>query len=296
MEQIRIREGFQGQKQWVIPRNMLQQWASHPLLQSLVPTDIGYYPTAHYHYRERRKGVDEHILIFCVDGAGWCETGGERHSIKAGDALLIPRGTPHIYGAAQTTPWTIHWVHFIGTEADFFIYHLSENEKVIPVDPQCQKAVIELFKQCYDSFVGGFVLYRLIYCTRILHHLLGQLFFNNSAFSPSQRTSRFHSLESTLTFLHQNIAQKLTLDEMAQHAGLSVSHFSHLFKQQTGHAPVDYFIHLKMQHACGLLSLTSKTIRDIAYEIGYDDPYYFSRIFKRVMHVSPQQYRQSPPA
>jgi len=296
MDTIRIREGFQGQKQWVIPRAMLKQWLSHPLLQSLVLTDIGYYPQARHHYRTRKKGADEHILIFCVDGAGWYQIAGQQYTVNTGDALLIPRGTPHIYGASQTAPWTIHWIHFIGTKSDFFIYHLPENEKNIPVDSQCQTTMIELFTKCYDSFIGGFLLHRLIYCSQIFHHLLGEMFFNNKAFSPHQRTSRFHSLDSTLNFLQQNVKQRLQLEEMASHAGLSISHFSHLFKQQTGHSPIDYFIHLKMQHACSLLALTTKTVREIAYEMGYDDPYYFSRIFKRVMHVSPQQYRQSPPA
>jgi AraC family transcriptional regulator of arabinose operon len=289
----RIREGFVGQKMWVMPRSILEKWSSHPMLQSLIPTDIGWYPAAQYHYREREQGADEHILIFCVGGAGWYEMNGQRHTIEANEALLIPRGVPHTYGADDLSPWSIHWVHFIGTEADFFVYHLPEGEYKLLVDAQCAASVEQLFRECYDSFVGGFVLYRLIYCTQILHHLLGQLFFNNGYFSPAQRTSRFHSLESTLTFLHQNVHRDLSLSAMAEHAGLSVSHFSYLFKQQTGYSPTDYFIHLKIQRACTMLSLSPKNIHEIAYEIGYSDPYYFSRIFKKIMGISPRQYRET---
>src|SRR5258708_6052849 len=137
-------------------------------------------------------------------------------------------------------------------------------------------------------------MHRLVYCTQILHHLLGTLYFDNTYFSPAQRTSTFHSIEPTLEFLHQNISQNLALSEMAEHSGLSISHFSFLFKQQTGYSPIDYFIHLKMQRACSLLSLTQKTIREIANEVGYDDPYYFSRVFKRVIRLSPRHYRESP--
>lgn len=293
MAQKRIQEGFLGQKMWVIPKSILAKWSAHPMLQSLRPTDIGWYPAAQYHYREREQGADEHILIFCVDGAGWCEIAGERHAIQASEALIIPRNVPHRYGAADTAPWSIHWVHFIGTEADFFVYHLPIGEYRLPVDVQCAAAVEQLFKECYDSFVGGFILYRLIYCTQLLHHLLGRLFFDNSYFSPVQRTSRFHSLEATLTFLHQNIQREMSLSDMAEHANLSVSHFSFLFKQQTGYSPTDYFIHLKMQRACTMLSFSQKTIHEIAYDIGYSDPYYFSRLFKKVMGMSPRQYRDT---
>lgn len=139
------------------------------------------------------------------------------------------------------------------------------------------------------------MLHRLIYCVQILHHLLGCLFFNNTSFSPAQRTSRFHSVEPTLTYLRQHISDNVTLAEMAEHAGLSVSHFSFLFKQQTGYSPMDYFIHARMLHACSLLALTDKTVHEIACELGYQDPYYFSRIFKKVMGVAPREYRKYPP-
>src|SRR5258708_15980359 len=98
MSSIRIREGFSGQMQWVIPKSILERWSTHPMLQSLVPTDIGWYPTARYHYRERESGTDEHILIFCVAGEGWIEIAGRPLSVKKDEALLIPRGAAHIYG------------------------------------------------------------------------------------------------------------------------------------------------------------------------------------------------------
>ena len=58
---VRIREGFRGQILYVIPRTMLQQLAAHPLLHSMLPTDIGWYPEARYHYCERPEGAAEHI-------------------------------------------------------------------------------------------------------------------------------------------------------------------------------------------------------------------------------------------
>jgi transcriptional regulator GlxA family with amidase domain len=136
----------------------------------------------------------------------------------------------------------------------------------------------------------------MIYVAQTLHHLLGCVFFDNRAFSPTLRTSQFHSVRTTLDYLRQNVHQPLSLSDMADHANLSKSHFSRLFKEQTGYSPIDYFIHLKVQHACMLLSVTQQTVREVSQAVGYDDQYYFSRIFKKTIGISPSKYREVPEA
>jgi len=291
---IRLREGFKDQVQYVIPRPVLASIAGHPLLYALLPTDIGWYPRAQYHFRERPDGAAEHILIYCVAGSGWAEFGKATVPIAPGEALLIPAHTSHVYGAAMTDPWSIHWVHFLGAEGDYLARLTRAPGYTLTVEPACGATVSTLFQECYAVFLGGFVLPRLIYAAKLLHRLLGELFFNNAAFSPSLRSSRFHSVDATLTFLHSNVHNPLSLAEMANHAGLSESHFSRIFKAQTGHAPLDYFILLKMQHACTLLAVTEMQIKEVAAAVGYGDPYYFSRLFKQVIGVSPREYRRAP--
>ncbi len=291
---IRLREGFKDQVQYVIPRPVLAEIAGHPLLHALLPTDIGWYPRAQYHYRERPEGAAEHILIYCVAGGGWAEFGRAGVKIAPGEALLIPAHTPHAYGAAMTDPWSIHWVHFLGDEGDYLARLTREPAYTLSVEPACGVVVSNLFQECYAAFLGGFVLSRLIYAAKLLHRLLGELLFNNGAFSPTLRSSRFHSVEATLTFLRANLHRPLALAEMAAHAGLSESHFSRVFKAQTGHAPLDYFILLKMQHACTLLAVTDLHVKEVAAAVGYGDPYYFSRLFKQVIGLSPREYRSTP--
>jgi AraC family transcriptional regulator of arabinose operon len=290
---IRIREGFRGQILYVIPRSLLPQLAAHPLLHSILPTDIGWYPCARYHYCERGQGAAEHILIYCTAGTGWYEIDGARRLLQAGEALIIPAQTPHIYAASEHDPWSIHWVHFTGLEGDVIAKMPPEDTHKLTVAPQCGSTVEALFQQCYGSFWGGFVLPRLVYGSKLVHHLVAELIYNNPAFSPSLRTSRFHSLEPTFAYLVENLHVPLTLADMAAHAGLSPSQFSHLFKQQTGHSPLAYFIHLKMQHACSLLAMSPLSVKEVAQDVGYEDGYYFSRLFKKTIGVSPRQYRRT---
>ena len=64
-----------------------------------------------------------------------------------------------------------------------------------------------------------------------------------------------------------------------------------LFKQKTGYAPIDYFIQMKMQKASQQLDFTDHSVKDIAMSMGFDDPYYFSKRFRKIIGLSPKQYR-----
>ncbi len=291
---IRLREGFLDQILFVIPRPVLERSAGHPLLHSLILTDVGWYPRARYHYCQRDDGAPEHILLFCVDGNGWYDVGAGEQHLGAGQALVIPAERPHVYGASEIDPWSIHWVHFTGLEGDYFARLAPEQTCRLDVDPDCSSAVERLFNRCTGALRDGFVQQRLIFSAKTLQHLLAELYFNNAAFSPTTRTSRFRNLEPTLSFLYENLNRSISLAEMAAHAELSESHFSRLFKEQTGHSPVDYFIFLKMQHACSMLTLTRSTVNEISAALGYGDAYYFSRLFKKVIGVSPREYRSTP--
>jgi AraC-like DNA-binding protein len=71
---------------------------------------------------------------------------------------------------------------------------------------------------------------------------------------------------------------------------MSESHLSKIFRQKTGTSPIDYFIDLKMQEAIRLLSNKSLRIKEVAFELGYDDPYYFTRIFTKQIGISPATF------
>ncbi|MCB0172970.1 MAG: AraC family transcriptional regulator [Anaerolineae bacterium] len=290
---IRLKEGFKNQIQYVIPQAVLGRVKNHPLLQSLMVTDIGWYPQARYHYRERDEGAAEHILIMCEAGSGWCNIDGQYHRVEASQALLIPKGHAHSYGAQEKTPWTIHWVHFTGSTGDYLIHLLPSTTQILPVDPAAADGAAHLFQACYHTLEDGFSEQRLLYCAQVLHHLLGVVFFHNQYFSTGPPVTRPPSIETALQYLQENISRSLTLADIAHTAGLSVAHFSTLFKQQMSYSPLDYFIHIKIQRACFLLDTTTLSVREIGSQVGYEDPYYFSRIFRKVMGVPPRAYRQS---
>jgi AraC-like DNA-binding protein len=98
-------------------------------------------------------------------------------------------------------------------------------------------------------------------------------------------------IEQSISYMRQHLDKPLQVAKLAALAHVSPSHFFALFKRRTGCAPIDFFIRLRMQHACRLLDETSLNVKEVAAALGYDDPYYFSRVFKAVNHVAPSEYR-----
>ena len=94
-------------------------------------------------------------------------------------------------------------------------------------------------------------------------------------------------------YIFQHIPERLSVQEIADAAGMSESYFSHIFKKETGHNVVDYITRLKMEKAAELLENSGAKIADVAEQIGIDNPNYFSVIFKKVMGLSPHEYRHN---
>ena len=100
-------------------------------------------------------------------------------------------------------------------------------------------------------------------------------------------------VERSINFMAQNINQPLQVSTLAALANVSPSHFFALFKQATGHAPMDFFTRLRMRKACELFESSRASVKEVAAIMGYDDPFYFSRVFKAVNQVPPSRYRAS---
>lgn len=284
-------EGFPGQRIVVLPRPVLAQAAKHPLLSGLLPTDVGYFPNARGHLRERNAGVDQAIFIFCAKGKGWCEIGGTRHEIQAGVMLVIPPGTPHAYGAAETHPWTIHWFHAQGTLLPDFLRALEAEAGRLTVQLAETTQLLALFEEVLELLEHGYTTQQLLGAAQALAHLLAVLIREHRNLDREQPGAA-ERITRTIAYMKQHLDQPLQLDALAALANLSRSRYVELFKQQAGFAPIDYFIRLRMHRACQLLDTTEASIKEIAAQLGYEDPLYFSRVFRGINDLTPTTYRK----
>lgn len=282
-----------GRQIIVIPPQVLsKQRRSHLFLDHLYITEIGYYPDALSHYTHRKKGSRGNILIYCIAGEGFVSIGKEKHLVKANSFFLLPCNVEHEYEASATAPWSVYWIKYSGSAVDDM--NSMEAAKAIfkPVGFIHKTEAVKLFKEIFNTLELGYSHQYLIYVNMLLVNFLTLFLFQHGIGQQNKIASPHEVvIQKAIAFMQQNINLEIGLKELAVVAGCSGSQLSKLFKENTGYSPINYFNHLKIQKACQYLYATNGLVKEVAGWLGYDDPYYFSRLFTKLMGISPNQYR-----
>src|SRR5574344_756860 len=107
----KIKDGFTGSRAIVLPPAIISEIEKDSFGSRLHLTDIGYYLSARYHYRKRKNGIPQYIIILCVNGKGWFEINGNKYNISKNQFFILPPDKPHSYGSDCEDPWSIYWIH-----------------------------------------------------------------------------------------------------------------------------------------------------------------------------------------
>lgn len=285
------KDGFQGEQSIVLPSSVREQVQRDPIMQDLYITDIGFYPHARFHFRKRNYGSSEYILIYVSNGSGVVTIEKEDFELIKNEFIIIPKNIPHHYHTHEKDAWTIYWVHFNGKKADLLSKHFGERIALSAHQTTQEDYRTGLFKDLIHTLSMGYVKSHLEYAHFGLHQLLASFLYPDH-FMHYRQVQDMDVISQSISFMRSQIGGSLTLQQLASQSGLSVAHYSKLFTQKTGFSPIDHFIQLKIQYACQLLDISQMYVKEIAHRVGYDDPYYFSRIFKKVMQMSPMEYRK----
>lgn len=291
----KMREGFAGERSIVLPKIIVDIEEADPLTSSLYITDIGYYPTAHDHYVRRDKTIDQHVLIYCVKGSGFCVVNGRRYDLHANEYCILPANQPHQYGASKDSPWTIYWIHFKGLHADMYAQGAVEPHQIAPSVNSRISERNNIFEEIFFAIADGYSRESLRYASSCLHYYLASMRylspFRKTKNKEPQAEHTENIVDTTINYMKENMEKSISLKQLADYTGYSPSHFSTLFKQQTGCSPLIYLNQLRIQAACYWLQQTDMKINQICHKVGIDDQYYFSRIFHQHMGMPPKEWR-----
>ena len=100
IQESQKRDGFKDEQYFIIPTESFKEYLKHPLVKAMYLTDIGFFPKAYHHYREREEGTEEYILLYCTEGEGYIHIGNKKYHLHPQEVFCIPRNQKHKYYAS----------------------------------------------------------------------------------------------------------------------------------------------------------------------------------------------------
>ncbi len=129
--------------------------------------------------------------------------------------------------------------------------------------------------------------------TGLVYLFFSELIEQNSDNTPKMESSQDVYLRKSMEYIEKNYFQNITIENIASNLGLSRNYFSAMFKDNFNISPKEYITEYRMEKACELLKGSNLSVKEISFCVGYIDPLYFSKAFKKVKCCPPQKYKAS---
>ena len=248
------------------------------------------HPTRYLFNVDNGRTLNEFQLLYITKGKGkFCSKSGGKHSIREGHMFLLFPGEWHTYMPDKETGWNEYWIGFNGkimeewVKTGFFskenpLFNIGMNEEIITLYKRAM-IIADAQEANYQQALAGIacnLLSMAIYLSR------------NRDFNKHDISSQINAAKAAV---HEHISS-ITPESLAQSTCMSYSKFRKIFKEYTGFAPSQYIQEVRINMAKEMLTNTSKSIKEIAFELGYENKDYFFTVFKKTTGMTPINYRQ----
>ncbi|NLO36264.1 MAG: AraC family transcriptional regulator [Clostridiaceae bacterium] len=267
------------------------------ILSDLVPY-LRYYVDRHCPAQAWQVGprtIPDHELVLITAGQGQIVVDGKSGLVQAGRLLYFQPGLQHTLKSDPNRPLVFHALHFSYTRVSYSHgqWTIGQDDTPLPV-PTIQDCVrsqhldrlfCAIGRHWSESPVGN-----SLACRGLFLQLLHQVIAGSSG-RPAGSQHAVAAILATRDTIDVQFASRLSVRELAGQAGLSVDYFTRLFRQVTSMTPQDYICHVRIAKARELLLDPAAKVREVALRVGYPDEFYFSRLFKKQVGISPQAFQ-----
>lgn len=242
--------------------------------------------------RWRENGAPGWLLVYTLDGMGrFGHAHGDLH-VRKGDLILLAPKIRNDYGLEDTLKrWDLLWAYFFPRTDWLPLLKWPEEApgilKLQLSNPASRATIVRELGDAHRLHTGP-QRQREMLAMNALEKVLLLCDTINPRSEQSHMDSR---ILRAMDYLCQNLSQAVTLSQLAQRCGLSVSRLAHLFREQVGQTPHQFLEMQRMTHARQLLDLTQQPVTTVAAESGFPDLFHFSKRFKHYLGVSPRNYR-----
>ncbi len=233
---------------------------------------------------------DHYLIHYVAGGRGRLFAEGKSYEAGVGDVFLITPERLVSYTADENDPWEYLWVGFAGSDAQGLVSltGLSAEQPVLHLEDGAQAE--RLLAAIYEA-VGSAAYQETRMCGG-LYLFLAFLMEKANTPHPEADSARVYS-ELAVRYIEHNYSAPIGVDDIAAHVGVSRSHLYRVFIRHLGLSPNDFLTRFRMGKACLLLHDTLLSIGEVAGSVGFSDPLYFSRVFRRFKDMSPSEYKKS---
>lgn len=230
--------------------------------------------------KSRRR---DYYILYMTEGDMFMEIDNKKLCISEGQLIIIKPETLYSYYGINGKKVQYLWIHFSGNEAKSTVLKFNLTLNTV-MNIGVRQKLFEYWHHIFYEFLKNDSFFSESSCC-ILKQIL--IMFSRYA-NCSDKKQQF--LKS-LFYIHEHLESDICIRNLSELENLSDTRFRSEFKKSLGMSPKEYIINLRIETACMLLSESDISISEVARLVGYADPYYFSRIFKRKTGISPLCYK-----
>lgn len=244
----------------------------------------------------RPSGREDYQLIYIAAGQAHFTFGSEEKLLSAGHMVLYLPGQPQYYTYYLKDAPEVYWVHFTGAAAAALTASLQQLADLKNTEaPYFASGILPEYQSLYLYMIRELQVARPGY-EELLPLLFQQLLVlvKRHLAEGSLKQYRLRSeIEQAVHYFNENLASPIEIEAYAQSQHMSCCWFIRSFKQQMGMPPLQYLISVRMNRAMELLEGTEYTVTEIGSMVGYENPLYFSKLFKKQTGKSPTEFRKA---
>ena len=224
----------------------------------------------------------EYVMVMVLDGETEYTVQGEKYPVKKDDLILF---SPNLLRSGITSPqhpWSFISVVFrmeLNEEARIYF------NKPILIWHNIPDSIRKLFTELRHTWTSKAPLFQ-VRCKLLVTEILCDLFLSTM---PYQNIPHIKKLEKARTVIQENFRYDLSVEKLAESIDMSYSNFRRLFHEAYGYSPMQYIMHLRIENARDLLLSGEVNVTEAARLSGFDDIFYFSRVFKNKTGISPSK-------
>ena len=252
------------------------------------PTD---HPSGYYFTYEIGRILNEYQINYITEGEGVYENNSGKYPIQPGSLLITKPGEWHRYRPKKSTGWIEHYIGFTGYIAHQVFGRPWFTQKNAVVQIGNREEIIDTYYKIFDYITEEKPGYQQVAAGMIMKLLGFIVSMDKQKDFSGKRVEKI--IQDACFMIRENVESEFDFQSFAEESKIGYSYFRKMFKKYTGVPPVQYHLDLKILRAKEMLLYTDKSIKEISYDLGFQSIYYFSRIVKNKLGISPSEIRKS---